>query len=575
MWNRSYTCSIPMTAYTPKSTVLGSTPLTDTSAGALTTIWIPLASCLPAGQKSSDKSSVSKGAVAGISVAGTIVVLALLLGALFFLRRRSRRTGSGNQPEYETNARDTDLHEARIQVTENSTPEKPGLHGSPLRHSKKLAAESVHVLKESDRLVAEPPVEYRAKNSTIPAISTVSETVEAGSRPSAREEARTFPEPIGVTTALQPAGERIVSQLFREFNAHLAAELSDGARRANLEECIRRSCSITNDSIVCDAVQGVANTFANHICDNFTKEMTEKTAAAQKVPWRAQLPSQSLQIADEYLKFLSRFVEQNLQRFYDPYDETVRNIAEQAARKVSRKVNVPQQLMPGLAKLALYDFIMFCDDSHSMQEEDRIPALRDTLGRVTAIATVLSPDGISVRTLNSSQDVCGGWDNLKTVEDVNNRMDSVSYRGDTRLGTILRDKILDPMVLNKAKSGSLKKPVIVVIITDGKANNEPPKALSESIGECNDEMERLGYNNASVVFLISRVGTSETARQFVEGLGNDSRIGNTVYVSENDMALKRAAFENSGDNNGYTLLLIKLFLAALQVRTSAGLVLTQ
>ena len=67
-------------------------------------------------------------------------------------------------------------------------------------------------------------------------------------------------------------------------------------------------------------------------------------------------------------------------------------------------------------------------------------------------------------------------------------------------------------------------------------------------------MKRLGYDNASVVFLVSRVGTSEKARQFVEGLGNDPSIGSTVYVSPMDLAAKRAAFKKSGDNNAYTLL---------------------
>jgi hypothetical protein len=78
--------------------------------------------------------------------------------------------------------------------------------------------------------------------------------------------------------------------------------------------------------------------------------------------------------------------------------------------------------------------------------------------------------------------------------------------------------------------------------------------LRDSILDCNSRMERLGYNNASVIFLISRVGTSEEARQFVKGLGEDYRIGSTVYVSPSDLALKRAAFERSGDNNAYTLL---------------------
>lgn len=192
-----------------------------------------------------------------------------------------------------------------------------------------------------------------------PVVSAVPYIVEERSIVREYEEARTLSEPVEVSTVPQPAGETTISQLFKEFNAHLVAELSDGACRGRLEECIRQVCS-TNQSVVREALQAVASTFASYICDHFAEEMTQKATAAQKAPWRAQLPSRSLQAADEYAGFLSEFVQQNLRRFYDPYDETVRDIARQAARNASRKVNVPHELMPGLAKLALYDFIIFC-----------------------------------------------------------------------------------------------------------------------------------------------------------------------------------------------------------------------
>ena len=102
-----------------------------------------------------------------------------------------------------------------------------------------------------------------------------------------------------------------------------------------------------------------------------------------------------------------------------------------------------------------------------MHFEDRFVALEDTLRRVATFATILSPDGISVRMLNYSGDEQGWWDNLKTVGDVNRRMDEINYDGGTPLGTRLSSKILEPMILSKAKYGSLKKPVIIVIITDG------------------------------------------------------------------------------------------------------------
>jgi hypothetical protein len=71
-------------------------------------------------------------------------------------------------------------------------------------------------------------------------------------------------------------------------------------------------------------------------------------------------------------------------------------------------------------------------------------------------------------------------------------------------------------------------------------------------------MQRWGYDDASVIYLISRVGTSKGAQQFVQGLGNDPSIGSTVFVCPSDLAAKRAVLKKSGDNNAYTVLVSKL-----------------
>lgn len=67
-------------------------------------------------------------------------------------------------------------------------------------------------------------------------------------------------------------------------------------------------------------------------------------------------------------------------------------------------------------------------------------------------------------------------------------------------------------------------------------------------------MKHLGYGDAAVIFLVSRVGTSEEARRFVQGLGEDAAVGSTVYVSPSDLAAKRAVYEKSGPDNAYTVL---------------------
>jgi hypothetical protein len=182
-------------------------------------------------------------------------------------------------------------------------------------------------------------------------------------------EVNTVPQPVvtneppkqeEVTRLSRPTEERTASQLFEEFKNHVAAELSDGACRNKLTDCIRKSCSVSNQSVVREAVQVVANTFANCICDHFEEKIRQKVTAAQNAPWKAQLPNQPLQEADDYAEFLSEFVQQNLRRFYEPHGKDVKNIAKQAAQKVVHEVNVPPEFMPGLAKLALYDFIIFC-----------------------------------------------------------------------------------------------------------------------------------------------------------------------------------------------------------------------
>jgi hypothetical protein len=65
-------------------------------------------------------------------------------------------------------------------------------------------------------------------------------------------------------------------------------------------------------------------------------------------------------------------------------------------------------------------------------------------------------------------------------------------------------------------------------------------------------MERLGYKNAATVFLISRVGSSEEAKKFLDALRDDKEIGHMVYSSKEDLNEKWEAFRAGGDNAAYT-----------------------
>ncbi len=105
-----------------------------------------------------------------------------------------------------------------------------------------------------------------------------------------------------------------------------------------------------------------------------------------------------------------------------------------------------------------------------MTTENRIWALKDTLRRVAEFATILTPEGISVRFLNHRDDNNGQFDNLKTVEEIERQIATVEFNGDTRLGEHLDSKIVQPMIIQKAAAETLTKPVIVVLITDGEVS---------------------------------------------------------------------------------------------------------
>lgn len=111
---------------------------------------------------------------------------------------------------------------------------------------------------------------------------------------------------------------------------------------------------------------------------------------------------------------------------------------------------------------------LFSDDSYSMTSDPQlIPSLNDTLRRVAHFATILQPKGISIRFLNHDEGNGREYDDLVDKHDISMKVESVNYDGNTRLGQVLDEKIVQPKIINKIISGKLDRPVFVVIITDG------------------------------------------------------------------------------------------------------------
>ncbi|KIW33603.1 uncharacterized protein PV07_00439 [Cladophialophora immunda] len=266
----------------------------------------------------------------------------------------------------------------------------------------------------------------------------------------------------------------------------------------------------------------------------------------------------------QYQNIASEFIRENLNTFYDQ-DPAFREILAQttAARAVgaTEELGLSSEFTPKLTKLALYDFVLLCDDSTSMNIGSRISALQETVKSVAKFATILEPSGMSVRFINFKED--GQFNNLTDVDDIMQKVQMVDYSGNTRLGQRLRMKIVDPMILEKADTNSLKKPVIVAVVTDGEPTVEPPTTLGETMKTCKNWPSVRKLGEAAVAFLLCRVGDSVQAEAFFLGLEKDQNLRDVVYVSPYRIDDELAIFQRCGDDEGYRAWLIDLFYTAL------------
>ena len=208
----------------------------------------------------------------------------------------------------------------------------------------------------------------------------------------------------------------------------------------------------------------------------------------------------------------------------------MQSLAAEAPGKLARLIHewaVPMEVATDVMKLALYDVILYVDDSGSIEFEEkglRKDQLRQILGIVATAASTFDQDGISVRFMNSAET----GDGIRDAEDVNRLVSRVRFSGLTPLGTNLRSKVVDPMVVQPARANRLEKPVLVITITDGQPAGEPHGAVGDVIRYAVEETSRTRYGPGAVAFQFSQVGTDQRARDFLGTLDEDPHIGHLI-----------------------------------------------
>lgn len=144
--------------------------------------------------------------------------------------------------------------------------------------------------------------------------------------------------------------------------------------------------------------------------------------------------------------------EKHLQVFYPPGTPQLGQIAQRAAQQVDRLCQawrIQKEIANDIVRLALYDVIIYIDDSGSMSFEEngeRIKDLQLILQRVVFAATLFDEDGIEIRFMNDEEIPPQQLSHIKSDQQVEQVMRTKRYKGLTPFGTRLRERVLDPLV---------------------------------------------------------------------------------------------------------------------------------
>src|SRR6185295_9513417 len=122
--------------------------------------------------------------------------------------------------------------------------------------------------------------------------------------------------------------------------------------------------------------------------------------------------------------------------------------------------------------------------------EGRWDSQREFALRIARVTTRALPDneGVGLYFINQ-----GAYDSPSLdLAGVGRVLDTVRPRGDTRIGTALKERILQPLVYNLLATRTLARPLLVTIITDGGPEPEAPGTLANVIVDCGQRLAQNG-----------------------------------------------------------------------------------
>ncbi|KAI2616849.1 hypothetical protein GGR54DRAFT_224023 [Hypoxylon sp. NC1633] len=299
------------------------------------------------------------------------------------------------------------------------------------------------------------------------------------------------------------------------------------------------------------AVDGMAN----KIFKKFQISGDKDNATAKKIAEEVPEPKTK----EDFKKSINSFVEKHkLNKFFK--DEGSQPLLEKITSKALDLQNDDSSVLgqstntDNLVKFALYQPVIYCDDSGSMspdinpQKEDRMADQRDLVQRIASICTKVVPDdlGVHLRFINRHLP----YANDLRMDGIQNFMSQVDANGYTEIGSHLRQRILEPLLYSQYNDNvkTMRRPLFISILTDGvpsgpRGSPEKEYTLKDEIKNCQEYLRENGLPLRSVVFQISQIGSDPNSKNFLQKL-HEENLEN-VYITSQQLDSKFRELRNN------------------------------
>jgi hypothetical protein len=191
---------------------------------------------------------------------------------------------------------------------------------------------------------------------------------------------------------------------------------------------------------------------------------------------------------------------------------------------------------------------------------ERIKDLRLILERVASVATIFDDDGISLRFMNARYDQ-NLVENIRSEQQIESLMRNVQFKGLTPMGTELRSKVIDGIIVPKLQSRQYRKPILVITITDGQPAGEAPNTIFDTIKYAAQQVSQQ-FGPGGIAFQFAQVGNDQKAREFLAKLDEDPAIGQLIDCTSN-YENESEEMQKQGVNLTPDLWIVKLILGAI------------